>query len=108
MYLLYEGGSATRILKANQAVGIPDNQEGVCDVLCGLMRIFTRLQQLNLTDKQWEDILPEPEVPELSTLAHEACRDGCIAHAMLELWVDGQLEFIMSEALLMFYAEAEV
>ena len=25
VYLLYEGGSATRILKANQAVGIPDD-----------------------------------------------------------------------------------
>ena len=69
MYLLYEGGSATRILKANQAVGIPDDQEDVYDVLCGLMNTFTRLQQLNLTDKQWEDILPEPEVLELVALA---------------------------------------
>ena len=33
MYLLYEGGSATRILKANQAVGIPSDQKGVRDVL---------------------------------------------------------------------------
>jgi hypothetical protein len=43
MYLLYEGGSATRILKANQAVGILDDQEGVHDVLHGLMRTFTWL-----------------------------------------------------------------
>ena len=88
MHLQYEGGSTTRILKANPAVGIPGDQEGVCDVLCGLMRTFTRLQQLNLTDEQWEDILPEPMVPKHVALAHEACRDGCIAHAMLELWVD--------------------
>ena len=88
VYLLYEGGSTTRILKANQAVGIPDNQEGVHDVLHGLMRTFTWLQQLNLTEELWEDILPEPEVPELIALAREACRDGCIANVMLELWVD--------------------
>ena len=43
VYFPYEGGSATRILKANQAVGISSNQEGVRDVLHGLMRIFTRL-----------------------------------------------------------------
>ena len=72
----------------NQAVGIPDNQEGVHDVLHGLTRTFTRMQHLNLTDEQWEDILPKPEVLELTALAHEACWDGCIAHVMLELWVD--------------------
>ena len=69
-------------------MGIPDNQEGVHDVLHGLMRTFTLLQQLNLTDELWEDILPKPEVPELVALACEAYQDGCIAHAMLELWVD--------------------
>ena len=52
------------------------------------MRTFTLLQQLNLTDELWEDILPKPEVPELVALACEAYQDGCIAHAMLELWVD--------------------
>ena len=66
-------------------MGIPDDQEGVRDVLRGLMRTFTRLQQLNLTDKQWEDILPKPEDPELMALAHEAYWDGCIAHAILQL-----------------------
>ena len=88
VYLLYEGGSTTRILKANQAVGIPDNQEGVHDVLHGLMRTFTWLQQLNLTNEQWEDILPEPEVPKLMALVREACQDGYITHTTLELWVD--------------------
>ena len=88
VYLLYEGGSATRILKPNQAMGIPCDQEGVHDVLRGLMRTFTWLQQLNLTDEQWEDILPEPKVPKHAALAREACHNGCIAHAMLELWVD--------------------
>ena len=72
----------------NQAVGIPGDQEGVRDVLRGLMRTFTWLQQLNLIDEQWEDILPKPEVPELVALAREACRDGYITHAKLELWVD--------------------
>jgi hypothetical protein len=43
VYLLYEGGTTTRNLKANQVVGIPDDQEGFCDVLRGLMRTFTRL-----------------------------------------------------------------
>ena len=43
VYLLYKGGSTTRILKANQAVGIPGDQEGVRDVLRGLMRTFTWL-----------------------------------------------------------------
>ena len=52
------------------------------------MRTFTWLQQLNLTDEQWEDILLELEVPELTNLACEAYQDGCIAHATLELWVD--------------------
>ena len=33
VYLLYEGGSATRILKANQAVGIPGDYDGNRDVL---------------------------------------------------------------------------
>jgi hypothetical protein len=88
MYLLYEGGSATRILKANQAVGIPGDQEGVRDVLHGLMRTFMWLQQLNVIDEQWDDILPNPKVPELMVLACEACQDGCITHATLELWVD--------------------
>ena len=37
------------------------------------MKTFTRLQQLNLTDEQWKDILPEPEVPELVALVGEAC-----------------------------------
>ena len=73
MYLLYEGGSATRFLKANQAVGILGDQEGVRYVLRGLMRIFTRLQHLTLTNEQWEDILPEPKVPKLMALAREAC-----------------------------------
>ena len=36
-----------------------------------------------------------------------ACRDGCIAHATLELWVDEQLMFIASKALFMLYAEVE-
>ncbi|XP_066324147.1 uncharacterized protein [Miscanthus floridulus] len=88
-------------------MGIPDDQEGVCDVLHGLMRTFMWLQQLNLTDEQWEDILPKPDVPELVALARKACRDGCIAHAMLELWVDEQLKFIVSEALLTVYAKVE-
>jgi hypothetical protein len=48
---MYEGDSATRILKANQAVGILDDQEGVHDVLRGLMKTFMRLQELNLTDE---------------------------------------------------------
>ena len=52
VYLLYKRGIATRILKVNQAVGIPGDQEGVRDVLRGLMRTFTWLQQLNLTDEQ--------------------------------------------------------
>jgi len=52
VYLLYQGGSATRILKVNQAMGIPSDLEGVHDVLRGLMRTFTWLQQLNLTDEQ--------------------------------------------------------
>jgi hypothetical protein len=73
VYLLYEEGSATRILKVSQVVGIPSDKKGVHDVLHSLMRTFTRLQQLNLTDEQWEDILPEPEVPELTALAREAC-----------------------------------
>ena len=85
---LHKGGSATRILKVNQAVGILGDQEGVHDVLYVLIRIFTRLQQPNLTDKQWVDILTEPEVTELIALAREAYRDGCITHAMPELWVD--------------------
>jgi hypothetical protein len=58
VYLLYEGGSATRILKANQVVGIPDDQEGVHDVLHDLMRIVTWLQQLNLIDEQWRTPFP--------------------------------------------------
>ena len=107
MRLLYEGGSVTKILKANQVVGIPSDQEDVYDVLCGLMRTFTWLQQLNLTDELWEDILPEPEVPELIALAREACRDGCIAHTMVELWVEEQLKFITSEALLMLCVETK-
>jgi hypothetical protein len=72
VYLLYEGGSATRSLKANQAVGIPSDQEGVCDVLCGLMRTFTWLQQLTLIDNQWEDILLEPKFPKLMALVCDA------------------------------------
>ena len=52
VYLLYKRGIATRILKANQAMGIPSNKEGVRDALRGLMRTFTWLQQLNLTDEQ--------------------------------------------------------
>jgi hypothetical protein len=71
VYLLYEGGSVTRILKANQAVGIPGDQEGVRDVLRGLMRTFTWLQQLTLTDKQWEDILLEPKFPKLVALVRD-------------------------------------
>ena len=101
VYLLYEGGCATRVLKANQAMGIPGDQEGVRDVLHGLMRTFTWLQQLNLIDKKWEDILPEPKVPKLMAVACKAYWDGCISHATLELWVDDQLKFIASEALLM-------
>ncbi|XP_066380841.1 uncharacterized protein [Miscanthus floridulus] len=80
VYLLYEGGSSTRILKW--------------------------LQQLNLTDEQWKDILPEREVPELMTLACEACQDSCITHAMFERWVDEQFEFIASKELLTLCAEA--
>ena len=87
--------------------GITGDQEGVRDVLRGLMRTFTRLQQLNLTDKQWEDILLGPEVPKLVALARETCWDGCIAHATLELWVDKQLKFIASEELLTLCAEVQ-
>jgi hypothetical protein len=39
----YEGGSATKTFKVNQAMGILGDQEGVRDVLHGLMRTFTRL-----------------------------------------------------------------
>ena len=72
VYLLYERGSATKILKVNQAVGILGDQEGVRDVLRGLMRTFMRLQQLNLIDEQWKDILPDHEVLELMALVCEA------------------------------------
>jgi hypothetical protein len=72
VYLLYEGGGATRSLKANQAMGIPGDQEGVCDVLRGLMRTFMWLQQLTLIDKQWEDILLEPKFPILVALVRDA------------------------------------
>jgi hypothetical protein len=41
-------------------------------------------------------------------LACEACQDGCIAHTTLELWVDEQLKFIASKALLTFCTKAEV
>ncbi|XP_066341697.1 uncharacterized protein [Miscanthus floridulus] len=71
------------------------------------MRTFMWLQLLNLTDKQWEDILLERKVPKLTALAHEACRDGCITHGTLELWVDEQLKFIMSKVLLTLCMEAE-
>jgi hypothetical protein len=71
------------------------------------MRTFMWLQQLILIDEQWEDILPEPKVPELTALAHEDCQDGCITHATLELWVNEQLKFIASEVLLMLCTEAE-
>jgi len=67
---------------------IPGDQEDVCDVLHSLMRTFTWLQQLNLIDEQLEDILPEPKVPKLVALTHEAFWDGRITHDMLELWVD--------------------
>ena len=40
-------------------------------------------------------------------LAREAYWDGYITHAMLELWINEQLKFIMSEALLMLCVEAE-
>ena len=65
------------------------------------------LQLLNLTDEQWEDILLELEVPKLVALACEACCDGCIAHATLELWVNKQLKFIASEELLTLCAEVQ-
>jgi hypothetical protein len=47
--VLYEGGSATRTLKANQGVGITGDQEGVRDVLRGLMRTVTWLNSTSLT-----------------------------------------------------------
>jgi hypothetical protein len=53
-------------------MGIPGDQEGVRDVLRGLMRTVKRLQELNLTNKDLEDILPEPEVPVLVALEREA------------------------------------
>ena len=57
----------------NQVMGIPDDQEGVRDVLRGIMRTFTWLQQLILTNEQWEDILPKREVLELAALEYEVC-----------------------------------
>ena len=39
-------------------------------------------------------------------LAHRACRDGCIAHATIELWVDEQFQFTTSKALFTLYTEA--
>ena len=71
-----------------------------------MRRTFTRLQQLNLTDEQWEDILLELKVLELVAMAREAYQDGYIAHATLELWVDEQFKFIASKALLTLCAEA--
>jgi hypothetical protein len=53
------------------------------------------------------DILPNLKVPELVALAREAYQDGCIANTMLELWVDEQLKFIGSKALLMLCGEAK-
>ena len=40
-------------------------------------------------------------------LTREAYQVGCIVHATLELWVDEQLKFIASEALLTLCAEAK-
>ena len=70
------------------------------------MRTFTRLQQLNLTDKQWEDILPKPKVPKLTALVREAYRDGYIADATIVHEVDEQVKFITFKVLLMLYVEA--
>lgn len=87
----------------NQAVDIPGNKEGVHDVLCRLMKTVTLLQELNLNDWQWEDILPKSAVPLLVATARQAYRDGCIAHVTIGLAVDQQIEFIMSSALLMLH-----
>ena len=70
MQVEFEGDGTNRTFIANQAVDIPHNKEGVCGVLRGLMRTVMPLQDLNLTDSQWEDIFPESQVSLLAVLAH--------------------------------------
>lgn len=59
----YVGGGGNETFTATQAVDIPHDKEGVRDVLQRLMRTVEPLQLLNLTECQWEHILPLYQSP---------------------------------------------
>lgn len=70
--MVYEGAGANRTFTTNQATYIPIYKVEVREVLRNLMRSVKPLQDLNLTDRMWEDILPESSIPLLMELARGA------------------------------------
>ena len=102
----YDGVGKKRNFTARDAVDIPRDEKGVRGVLRRLMKAVTPLQNLNLVGSQWEEILPEAQVPLLSSLAREVCRHGGILHVTIMLEVEQLIEFEASKILLATCAEA--
>lgn len=70
----YPGKDANVTFTVNEAVLVPSNEDGVREFLRGLMRRVPPLQDLALSDRQWEDILPQSAVPRLTALARRPAR----------------------------------
>ena len=102
----YDGVGNKRNFSAKDVVDIPRDKKCVRGVLCRLMKAVTPLQNINLVGSQWEEILPEAQVPLLSSLVREVCRHGGILHVTIMLEVEQLIEFEASKVLLATCTEA--
>jgi hypothetical protein len=67
----YRGGAGAEA----SCLAVPDDEDGVRDALRGMLRSVRALQDLGLTDGEWESIVPEDVVPKLAD-PQERARHG--------------------------------
>ncbi|XP_039812145.1 uncharacterized protein LOC120675123 [Panicum virgatum] len=65
----YRGGGAEASFVATCPEDVPGDEDGVRAVMRRLLRAIRPLRDLDLTDDEWEAILPEDVVPQIADLA---------------------------------------
>ncbi|OEL22149.1 hypothetical protein BAE44_0016833 [Dichanthelium oligosanthes] len=76
----YRGGGAEASFIAAGPEDVPVDEDGVRHVMRQLLRTIRPLRDLELTDDEWESILPEDVVPKLADLArgHDGSRAAAV------------------------------
>ncbi|RLM61822.1 uncharacterized protein C2845_PM14G13650 [Panicum miliaceum] len=80
----YRGGGAEASFVATCPEDVPADEDGVRGVMRRLLRAIRPLRDLDLTDDEWEAILPEDVVPKLADLARGRGDGGLVVHLAVD------------------------